>query len=124
MIHFDLIDLPGVQNGRPVAKKLVQKYFQKDRLNHTFMLLFQDSKGNTSLEISMVLSAVEELLESKFGTTQQNKNEWMQSNCLGVLTKVDKLWRLIQTTTPSDTTTSSERSCRRTSKQGTRKNTC
>eukprot|EP01047_Picozoa_sp_COSAG01_P000853 COSAG01_NODE_17_length_39991_cov_30.596160_12_plen_1221_part_00 len=91
MIYFDLIDLPGVENGSPVVKDLVRKYFHKDRLDHTFMLLFQDSKGDTSLKISVVLGEVEALLKEKFGNNQGDKQQWMHTNCLGVLTKVDKL---------------------------------
>ena len=91
MIHFDLVDLPGVQNSSPKTDELVKNYVNKDTLDHTFMLIFQGAgRGDTNMEYSICLkhiNAVAKQAEESEGVIHKG---WMTSHVLGVLTMFDK----------------------------------
>lgn len=80
MIHFDLIDLPGIDNGSPVTDELVQKYINRDTLAHTFMLIFQAAtRGDTRMQYSLCLKHVLKLADAAAAAS----SDWLKSHCLG-----------------------------------------
>ena len=93
MIHFDLIDLPGIENDSPYTTKLIKKCINKATYRHTFVMMFRgadrgDTKMQTSLCLSVIKSLQKEIMDAA-GKGDEGIKQWVQQHCLGVLTKLD-----------------------------------
>jgi hypothetical protein len=96
MIHFDLVDLPGIDNGSPLTVELVQQYINRETMAHTFMLIFQAaSRGDTRMQYSLCLKHILQVAgeAQKIGadsTPRRATKSWIKTHCLGVITMFDK----------------------------------
>jgi hypothetical protein len=101
MIHFDLVDLPGVENDSPMTEKLIKNYINAATYRHTFVLIFQGAdRGDTRMQTSLCLRVIKDLqreITGAAGQGGQEIREWMQEHCLGVLTKLDKRFEIKST---------------------------
>ena len=88
MIHFDLVDLPGIDNDHPMTQKLVKHYINANSLDNTFMLIFQAAtRGSTSMKYSICVDLIKKVAEQ---CRQQGHDDWLTSHCLGTLTMYDR----------------------------------
>ncbi len=92
MIHFDLVDLPGVENDSP-TEDIIRNYINERTYEHTYVLVFQSaSAGDTRMKTSVCLKVIKDLQVDIMRATGQDTDamqEWMKTHCLGVLTKMD-----------------------------------
>lgn len=98
MIHFDLVDLPGLDTGSQMPDQLLEKYINKDTLAHTFMLIFQAaSRGDTRMQYSLcfkhiqkVADAAKDIQTTGGDSLASGASSWIKTHCLGVITMFDK----------------------------------
>jgi|EP01043_Picozoa_sp_COSAG02_P037625 hypothetical protein len=91
MIHFDLVDLPGIENGSQMTHQMVEKYLSKETLAHTFMLIFQSTeRGDTRMQFSLCLQHILRVAKDAEATDSPVSDDWLKTHCLGVITMFDK----------------------------------
>lgn len=91
MIHFDLVDLPGIDNGSPLTVELVQQYINRETMAHTFMLIFQAaSRGDTRMQYSLCLKHILQVAGEAQKIGAGSTKSWIKTHCLGVITMFDK----------------------------------
>lgn len=89
MIHFDLVDLPGIDNDHPMTESLMRQYINAETLDHTFMLVFQAAtRGSTAMKYSICVKLIKDVAEQ---CQQLGQLDWLQSHCLGTLTMFDRV---------------------------------
>ena len=93
MIHFDLVDLPGVENFAPMTERIIRNYINAQTYEHTFVLVFQNAASDdTRMRSSVCLKVINDLQVEIGEATRQDTDamrDWMKTHCLGVLTKMD-----------------------------------
>ena len=89
MIHFDLVDLPGIDNDHPMTEALMKQYINAESLDHTFMLIFQAAtRGSTAMKYSICVKLIKDVAAE---CAKQGKTDWLTSHCLGTLTMFDRV---------------------------------
>ena len=90
MIHFDLVDLPGIDNDHPMTEGLVRNYINADTLDNTFMLIFQASpRGDTAMKYSICVKLIKEV-QVAARQDPAHTEAWLKSHCMGTLTMYDR----------------------------------
>ena len=90
MIHFDLVDLPGIDNSFNQTTELVQEYIRPNRLDNTFILIFQAAtRGSTAMRYSVSVNLIKACVKE---CAHLGRSDWLGANsshCLGALTMYD-----------------------------------
>jgi hypothetical protein len=98
MIHFDLVDLPGIDNDHPMTEELMKRYINAETLDHTFMLIFQASgRGSTAMKYSICVKLIKDVAKE---CAMHGKTDWLTSHCLGTLTMFDRVLQENSTDSP------------------------
>ena len=93
MPHFDLIDLPGLDNFNAQTTRTIQEYFNKDTIRDTFILVFRDvtAAPRKCTFVSLFYTMLLELMTKSSGNEHPLTAKDLQHRIFGICTKVDKV---------------------------------
>jgi len=88
MMHFDLVDLPGLEWVHQQTTDTIDRYFNKDTIKDTFVLVFRDaSSGSSDSNFSRTLYDTFRTVMKDGGLSKTQ----IENRFLGIYTKVDKV---------------------------------